>query len=84
MQGAIPVPETHDADLTAAMATVLRTSKLSFDGPVEDIVRRAFTILWRPATNGFTYAQIKPRLVDAIDLARQLGPIDLDAEPKAA
>lgn len=84
MHGTIPTPASHDLDLTAAMATVLRVARISFDGPVEDVVRRAFAILWHPTSNGFTYALIKPRLLDAIDLARELGPIDLDAESEAA
>ncbi|WP_454629647.1 hypothetical protein [Bradyrhizobium cenepequi] len=73
------VPQTQDLDLTEAMATVLRVNNLSFDAPVEHIVSRAFTILWAPARGGYTYAQIKPRLLAAIDRARVLGPIDLNA-----
>lgn len=78
------VPNTHDLDLTAAMATQLRVAKLSFDGGVEAIVRRAFDILWKPGNGGYTYALIKPRLLEAIDLARELGPIDLDSEVEPA
>lgn len=73
------IPDTYDLDLTGAMATHLRVAKLTFHGDVAGIVRRAFDILWRPATGGYTFAQIKPRLLEAIDLARTLGPIDLDA-----
>jgi len=80
MKHACLMPASHDLDLTGAMATQLRVAKLSFDGEVEGIVRRAFDILWRPSNGGFTYALIKPRLLEAIDLARKQGPIDLDAE----
>lgn len=78
------VPATHDLDLTSAMATQLRVAGLSFDGEVDEIVRRAFDILWGPTTGGYTYALIKPRLLAAIDSARDLGPIDLDAEVACA
>ncbi len=74
------VPASHDLDLTMAMATHLRVAKLSFEGDVDTIVRRAFDILWKPTSGGYTYALIKPRLLAAIDLARTLGPIDLEAE----
>lgn len=72
------VPATHDLDLTMAMATQLRVANLSFEGSVEQIVRSAFDILWRPSNGGYTYAVLRPRLLEAIDLARKLGPIDLE------
>ncbi len=74
----IPTPTTHELDLTAAMATLLRVEKVPLDGDIETVVQRAFEVLWRPATNGWTWAMIKPRLLDALDLAQKLGPIDLD------
>ncbi len=76
----IPLPPTHDLDLTAAMATHLRVAQMSFEGDVETIAKRAFDILWKPTTNGYTHALIKPRLLEAIDIAREMGPIDLNAE----
>jgi hypothetical protein len=72
------VPATHDLDLTMAMATMLRVNGLSFDGSVEKIVRDAFQILWKPTNGGYTYAVLKPRILEAIDLARLLGPINLE------
>ncbi len=69
-------------DLAHAMATHLRVAQMSFDGGIEDIEERAFNILWRNPSDrgGYSYDEIKPRLTAAINLARKLGPIDLDAE----
>ena len=75
----LPLRATFDEDLTAAMATKLRAAGVNLDGPVDDIVRRAFQNLWGPTTGGFTYADIKPRLLDAIDMARRDGAINLSA-----
>jgi hypothetical protein len=80
----LPLRDTHDLDLTGAMATHLRVARMSFDGTEEDLCRRAFQILWGPTTGGYTHAQIKPRLSEAIAIARREGPINLDAEPTAA
>ena len=77
----LPFRATHDEDLTNAMATQIRVGRLNLDGPVEDVVRRAFQFLWGPATGGYSYADLKPRLLDAIDAARNAGPIDFNAQP---
>jgi hypothetical protein len=76
--------ELDPQDLTAVMATQLRTAQISFDGDAETVEDRAFEILWRSPSsrtgNGYSYDEIKPRLAAAIAMARELGPIDLDAE----
>jgi hypothetical protein len=80
--------ELDPQDLTAAMATQIRAARMSFDGDVETVEDRAFEILWRaPGTrsgNGYSYDEIKPRLAAVIAIARELGPIDLDAEDRPA
>jgi aminopeptidase N len=75
-------PDTFDLDLTGAMAMQLRVARMSFAGSIDNVEERAFNILWRnpSARGGYSYDEIKPRLSTAIDLARRLGPIDLDAE----
>jgi hypothetical protein len=75
-------PASHEEDLTAAMATTLRTAGMTFDGDVKTVEDRAFGVLWKnpAARGGYSYAEIKPRLTAVIALARELGPIDLDAE----
>ncbi len=82
------VPATHEEDLTAAMVTSLRTSGMTYGGTVEDAEDRAFAILWRDPSarsgNGYSYDQIKPRLAAVIEQARELGPIDLNAEVAGA
>lgn len=80
------VPATHEEDLTAAMATLLRTAGMTFDGDIETVEDRAFNILWRPpaGSGAYSYADIKPRLSAAIAMARELGPIDLQAETAGA
>ena len=79
-------PVTDEEDLTAAMSTTLRTAGMTFDGDTETVEDRAFEILWRNPSSrgGYSYAEIKPRLAAVIELARELGPADLNAEVAGA
>jgi hypothetical protein len=69
-------------ETTAAMATVLRTKRVCLVGAIVDVEDRAFDALWTgPGARGrgWSNCEIKPRLTAAIRIARDLGPINIDA-----
>lgn len=80
MKHACLVPATHSDDLTGAMATLLRTNRVELDGDIDAVEQRAFDALYDP-TQRFTYGEIRPRLGDAIERARELGHINLAGGP---
>lgn len=74
-------------DFTNLMATQLRTEKVDLTGSIDVVEGRviaAIVKIPRRLEIGLNWPVIRPRLTEAVEIARELGPIDIHTEPVAA
>lgn len=69
-------------DLTNLMATQLRTERVDLTGSIDAVEDRVVAAIFKMPRRyelGLNWPAIKVRLAEAVEIARELGPIDLGA-----